>query len=99
MLDNVNTISANWCAGMKDTSQWRKTVQVLEVTPGKKVVWALRSWDGANDLGPSSSIQLLDQKGLMEKFELQEMEVLEMPKTTNNLVFLTLLGNGQLKIY
>jgi len=70
-LDNGNTIICNWCAGLQDTAQWRKTVQILEVTPDKKVVWALRSWDGENDLGPSSSIHLLDQKGLMENFELQ----------------------------
>jgi hypothetical protein len=70
-LDNGNTIICNWCAGMKDTSQWHKTVQVLEVTQDKKLVWALRSWDGDADLGPSSSIHLLDQKGLMERFELQ----------------------------
>ncbi len=70
-LDNGNTIISNWCAGLKDTADWRNTVQVLEVTRDKKVVWALRSWDGDNDLGPASSIQLLDQKGWMEKFELQ----------------------------
>ena len=70
-LDNGNTVICNWCAGLKDTAQWSKTVQVLEVTADKKVVWALRSWDGDNDLGPSSSIHLLDQKGLMEKFKLQ----------------------------
>ena len=70
-LDNGNTIICNWCAGMKNTADWRKTVQVLEVTPDKKVVWALRSWDGDTDLGPSSSIHLLDQKGVMEKFGLQ----------------------------
>jgi PQQ-like domain len=70
-LDNGNTIICNWCAGMKNTDDWKKTVQILEVTPDKKVVWALRSWDGENDLGPSSSIHLLDQKGLMEKGDLQ----------------------------
>jgi hypothetical protein len=70
-LDNGNTIICNWCAGMKNIEDWPKTVQVLEVTRDKKVVWALRSWDGGNDLGPSSSIQLLDQKGAMEKFEIQ----------------------------
>ena len=70
-LDNGNTVMANWCAGLKNTDDWKKTVQILEVTPDKKVVWALRSWDGENDLGPSSSIQLLDQKGLMETFDLQ----------------------------
>lgn len=70
-LDNGNTIICNWCAGMKNTDDWKKTVQILEITPEKKVVWALRSWDGNNDLGPSSSIHLLDQKGLMEKGDLQ----------------------------
>lgn len=70
-LDNGNTVICNWCAGLKNQDDWPKTVQVLEVTPDKKVVWALRSWGGENDLGPASSIQLLDQKGLMEKFEMQ----------------------------
>jgi len=70
-LDNGNTIICNWCAGMKNMEDWKKTVQVLEVTPDKKVVWALRSWDGETDLGPSSSIHLLDQKGLMEEFGMQ----------------------------
>ncbi|MEP6750711.1 MAG: hypothetical protein ABJB86_23445, partial [Bacteroidota bacterium] len=70
-LDNGNTIICNWCAGLKDTSDWRKTVQVLEVTRDKKLVWALRAWSGNADLGPASSIHLLDQKGLMEEFGLQ----------------------------
>ncbi len=70
-LDNGNTIICNWCAGLQDTAQWRKTVQVLEVTRDKKVVWALRSWDGTNDLGPSSSIHLLDQKSSLQTFGLQ----------------------------
>lgn len=69
-LDNGNTVMANWCAGMKNMDDWHKTVQILEVTPDKKVVWALRSWDAPNDLGPASSIHLLDQKGLMENFDL-----------------------------
>ncbi|MBC7893052.1 MAG: PQQ-binding-like beta-propeller repeat protein [Sphingobacteriaceae bacterium] len=70
-LDNGNTVIANWCAGLKNDADWPKTVQILEVTPAKKVVWALRSWDAPNDLGPASSIHLLDQKGLMENFDLQ----------------------------
>jgi hypothetical protein len=41
-------------------TDWPATVQVLEVTPARKVVWALRSWNGEGDLGPSSSIQILD---------------------------------------
>jgi len=34
---------------------------VLEVTPEKKVVWALRSWEDPEDLGTATAIQLLDQ--------------------------------------
>jgi hypothetical protein len=44
---------------------------VLEVTPDKKVVWALRSWTGDADLGPASSIQLLDEPGIPENGEQQ----------------------------
>jgi hypothetical protein len=39
---------------------WPGSVQVLEVTPEKKVVWALSEWNNP-DLGPASSIQLLDE--------------------------------------
>jgi hypothetical protein len=34
-------------------------VQAIEVTPEKKVVWALREWTGQTDLGPSTTIQVL----------------------------------------
>ncbi len=43
-------------------------MQLVEVTPDKKVVWALRDWE---NLGPASSTQLLDEKGKPEKFGLQ----------------------------
>jgi len=43
---------------------------VLEVTPTKKVVWALREWKHP-DLGPASSIQLLDEPGAAENGDLQ----------------------------
>lgn len=62
-LANGNTVICNWCAGdVQDTSKWRDTVQVFEVTPGRKVVWTLKAWD-TPDLGTASSIQLLDQPG------------------------------------
>jgi hypothetical protein len=35
-------------------------VQALEDTPDKKVVWALRSWEKPADLGPATTLQLLD---------------------------------------
>jgi hypothetical protein len=51
-------------------AEWPKAVQLLEVTPAKKVVWALRAWsadDGGADLGPATSVQLLDEPGVAEK--------------------------------
>ena len=40
----------------------------LEVTPAKQVVWALSSWNDP-DLGPATSIQLLDEPGAPEAQE------------------------------
>jgi len=64
-LANGNTIITSWIAGDDNASHWPGTVQVLEVTPAKKVVWALSSWKHP-DLGPATSIQLLDQAGAPE---------------------------------
>ena len=61
-LANGNTILTCWIAGDNNTAHWPGTVQVLEVTPEKKIVWALSSWKDP-DLGPATSIQLLDQPG------------------------------------
>ncbi len=65
---NGNTIINNWF------NQWNGTVdlnnppiQALEVTPDKKVVWALRSWVAPAALGPSTTIQILNEKGITEK--------------------------------
>jgi hypothetical protein len=58
-LANGNTLINNW-AGSRPKSEWPTVVQLIEVTPDKKIVWALRDWD---TLGPASSTQLLDQKG------------------------------------
>jgi len=68
-LANGNTVISNW-GGSLGKVDWDKVVQVIEVTPGKKVVWALHQWKDP-DLGPSSNIQLLDEKGKAEKGELQ----------------------------
>jgi len=65
-LANGNTVICNWCpVDLKDPKQWPGSVQVLEVTPEKKVVWALRQWDQP-DLCPASSLQLLDEPGVPE---------------------------------
>jgi len=42
-LANGNTLIDNW-AGSLPMEEWPKAVQLIEVTPGKKVVWALRDW-------------------------------------------------------
>jgi hypothetical protein len=39
-------------------------VQVVEVTPDKKVVWVLQDW---KDLGPATTAQFLDEPGIPEK--------------------------------
>jgi hypothetical protein len=77
-LANGNTLMSNWCPvgvvdekGAKAPAKWSSTVQVLEVTPDKKVVWALRSWTPPADLGPATVVQLLDEPGLRENQEQQ----------------------------
>ena len=66
-LANGNTLINNW-VGNVPQSDWPSVVQLIEVTPAKKVVWALRDW---STLGPASSTQLLDEPGPAEKRELQ----------------------------
>jgi hypothetical protein len=66
-LANGNTLINNW-AGSLPQDQWKTVVQLIEVTPAKKVVWALRDWE---NFGPASSTQLLDEKGKPEDFGLQ----------------------------
>lgn len=61
-LANGNTVICSWIAGNNNTAEWAGTVQVFEVTPDKRVVWALSSWENP-DLGPATSIQLLDEPG------------------------------------
>ena len=66
-LANGNTLINNW-AGSRPKAEWPLVVQLIEVTPDKKVVWALRDWQ---TFGPASSTQLLDEPGVPEKGEQQ----------------------------
>lgn len=66
-LANGNTLINNW-AGSLPLEEWPKVVQLIEVTPDKKVVWALRDW---KTLGPASSTQLLDERGVPENGDLE----------------------------
>jgi hypothetical protein len=61
-LANGNTVFCNRGGGAGGNRF--AVVQVVEVTPDKKVVWALRDWD---HLGSATGIQLLDQPGIPEK--------------------------------
>lgn len=61
-LPNGNTLFNNWFnqwSGKVDAAN--APIQALEVTPEKKVVWALRAWGEPLDLGPSTTIQILDE--------------------------------------
>ena len=70
-LANGNTVLSNWIAnGIKDPKDWPSSVQILEVTPKKEIVWALRSWDEPANFGPATTIQLLDEQGVPERGEL-----------------------------
>jgi hypothetical protein len=69
-LANGNTVLCNWIAGHNDYANWTNSIQVFEVTPSKKVVWALREWQNP-DLGPATSIQLLDEPANPESLDQQ----------------------------
>ena len=61
-LANGNTLINQWFnewSGPVDPAN--PPVQAIEVTPAKKVVWVLRSWSPPADLGPATSIQILDK--------------------------------------
>lgn len=65
-LANGNTVINNW------VNQWNGAIdpatapaQAIEVTADKKAVWGLRSWTDPA-LGPSTTIQFLDEPGAPE---------------------------------
>jgi hypothetical protein len=64
-LANGDTVFSNWVPNAVKPEDWPTTVQLFEVTPEKKTVWALRQWSRPN-LGPASGIQMLDQPGIPE---------------------------------
>ena len=62
-LKNGNTMITNWLnPWSNETSDaLQPAVQAIEVTPTGEVVWQLKSWNEPADLGPSTTIQLLDE--------------------------------------
>ena len=64
-LSNGNTLVANNTPVPGSGDETRAPVQAFEVSPGKKIVWALRSWKNPA-LGPAWVIQFLDEPGAPE---------------------------------
>jgi hypothetical protein len=62
-LANGNTVLFNSVWKVKREA-WASTIQALEVTPDKKLVWVLQDW---KNLGPATTAQFLDQPGKPER--------------------------------
>ena len=58
-LPNGNTVIDNWVNEWSSTLT-EQSLQLLEITPDKKVVWALHSWQPPFALGPATTFQSLD---------------------------------------
>jgi hypothetical protein len=72
-LANGNTLINNWWNNWsKKVDAENPPVQALEVTQDKRVVWALRSWKAPANLGPATTIQLLDEPAPAEDLKLPE---------------------------
>jgi len=66
-LPNGNTVVNSWVNEWSTTPESRVgTLQALEVTPAKDVVWALAAWTPPANLGPATTIQFLDAPGAAE---------------------------------
>jgi outer membrane protein assembly factor BamB len=62
-LANGNTVIFSSTGGTKKEDR-PSIIQLLEVTPDKRVVWVLQDW---KNLGPATTAQFLDQPGIPER--------------------------------
>jgi hypothetical protein len=62
-LANGNTVIFSSTGGAKTKEEKVASIQCLEVTADKKVVWVLQDW---TNLGPATTAQFLDQPGVPE---------------------------------
>ena len=62
-LPNGNTMITNWQNpwGREQSDPAYPAIQAIEVTPNGDVVWQLKSWQSPANLGPSTTIQLLNE--------------------------------------
>lgn len=66
---NGNILIANWSALWgKKVDLSNQPVQVIEVSPDKKIVWTLQSWEDPYNLGDATIIQVLDEKEISEEY-------------------------------
>ena len=74
-LPNGNTLVNNWVNVWSSTvDPANAPVQALEFTPAKKLVWALRSWAAPANLGPATTLQLLDTPGVPENVHFGDIQ-------------------------
>jgi hypothetical protein len=62
-LANGNTVIFSATGGVKKEDR-PTAIQLVEVTPDKKVVWVLQDW---KNLGPATTAQFLDEPGVPER--------------------------------
>jgi hypothetical protein len=73
-LQNGDTVVNNWVNEWSTTAEDRLgTLQALELTPNKQVVWALEAWTPPADLGPATTIQFLDEPSTPEAVHFGEL--------------------------
>jgi len=66
-LPNGNTLVNNWFNEWSGTvDRAHPPVQLVEFTPDKKIVWVLSAWENP-DLGPATTIQILDEPSAPEQ--------------------------------
>ena len=63
-LANGNTVIFSSTGGANTPVEKTVSIQCVEVTPDKKVVWVLQDW---KNLGPATTAQFLDQPGVPEQ--------------------------------
>jgi hypothetical protein len=73
-LPNGNTVVNNWVNAWSTAAKdMEGTVQAIEVTPSRQVVWALASWTEPANLGPATTIQFLDEPAAAEDVHFGEI--------------------------
>ena len=73
-LPNGNTLVNSWFNEWSgQVNRTNPPAQAVEFTPTKQIVWVLRSWENP-DLGPATTIQILDTPAAPEKVKFGEFQ-------------------------